>query len=97
MSHELVREWTAEEAAEKGVADQDVTQRVSRSGEPARDAELRADAAAGAADERSGPAGPNGASGADHLAGIAPAFEDPWPGLPADPPCQSGDETEVTS
>jgi hypothetical protein len=96
MSHELVREWNAEEAAEKGVADQDVTPRVSRSGEQASDAELRADAAA--ADERSRSAqAPDGASGADHLAGVLPAFEDPWPGLPADPPSQSGDETEATS
>jgi hypothetical protein len=98
MSHELMREWTAEEAAENGVAGQDVTPRVSRRGEPVSAAELRVDAAATAADERSGPAGaPEGAGGADHLAGIAPAFEDPRPGLPSDPPSQSGDETEVTS
>jgi len=68
--HELVREWTTEEAAEKGVRGESVTPRVSR----------RADTA----------------SGADHRSGIAPAANDKYPVLPADPPRAPTGNTEVT-
>jgi len=68
--HEFAREWTAEEAAEKGVRGVSVTPRVSR---------------------RIG-----AASGADHRSGIAPAADDTYPGLPADPPRRSTGNAEVT-
>jgi hypothetical protein len=69
--HEFVREWTTEEAVEKGVRGESVTPRVSKGGIGA-------------------------ASGVDHRSGVAPATDDKYPGLPADPPRGPTGNTEAT-
>jgi hypothetical protein len=66
--HELVREWTAEEAAEKGVHGQSVAPRVSSSAGAASGADHRPGIAAATDDKNPGlpadpPRGPAGNTG----------------------------------